>query len=199
MLQVSNVSRARNGLRGLGDARENAITLQLAANRYAAHVRKTPIATDGIIGSATLAMVRAALQYLAARGSVSASSASSAATAAGLLPRVTTVAQVTTSAVGLSTFLNEAMDAIKLETAAWAGSDFVQLNTKPATAFYEIPGSGATTPPQQTPPQQDVPPSQQDLTRFPPPVVVGLSPGAKKGLMIAGGLIVGLVVLKALI
>jgi hypothetical protein len=195
MLQISPATRTRGNL---GDAKSDAITLQLAANRFAAAVNKTPLTVDGAIGSLTLSMVRAALQYLATQGI-------NAATASSLLGKVTTTSAVTAGAAGLATFLNDSMDSIRLKTIATqqaAGSpSILTMNYVPA-APIKLP----TTPPASAPVPQPGPlvtaaaASQQIVptNMVLPTAIVGLSPTAKKTLWILGGVAIGLIVLKRL-
>ena len=101
MLQISMLG----GLRGLGTAKDDAITLQLAANRYATLVSKAAIATDGKIGPLTVALVRAALQFLVSRGQPEAATI--------LAAQAVNASTLAAAAVSIADYLNTSMDAIK--------------------------------------------------------------------------------------
>ena len=192
MLQISSVGR---GFRGLGDAKDDAITLQLAANRYAKEVGKTPLATDGAIGSLTLSMVQAALKFLVTKNV-------SAATAQGLAAKLTTTTQLTTSAVGVGTFLNDSMDTIRLAATQTPGP----AAPTPPTVSTAVP----TVPRNWANPWVPFPGAQTKLStaqttvspptmQLPVTAIVGVAPSAKKYVLIAGAALVGILVLKKLL
>jgi hypothetical protein len=110
MLQIST----SGGLRGLGTAFDDALTLQMAANRYAASVGKARIGEDHVIGPLTVALVRAALQFLVSRGQ------SEAATM--LNAQAVNVSTLKAAAANVADYLNTSMDAIKLSGGAPATS-----------------------------------------------------------------------------
>lgn len=118
MLQFSAV--------GLGTVKDDIITLQLAANRYAMDVGKVKLDTDGVLGPLTLDMVRAALSMLASKN-VNASAASD------LLSKVTSTAALQQNLAVVTTFLNDSMDTIRLSSTSVINTG--ALTTTPTATF----------------------------------------------------------------
>ena len=184
MLQISTMS----GLRGLGTAKEDAVTLQMAANRYATSVGKAAIATDGAIGPLTVAMVRAALQFLVSRGQPEAATI--------LAAQAVSASTLAAAAASIADYLNTSMDAIRHAGGAPATSS----TGSSWTEWFGIT-PGKPTPP--TPPMPLIPggyitPKTMVMPPMPTGQSAGMSPTTKKYLMIGGGALVVLIALVML-
>lgn len=135
MLQFSAV--------GLGTVKDDIITLQLAANRYAKDVGKVPLDTDGVLGPLTLDMTRAALSMLVSKNV-------NASTASGFLSKITTTATLQQNLVAVTAFLNDSMDTIRLSstsvtnTGALTTTSFKRLLSFSNPLFPVGTGSGSS-------------------------------------------------------
>jgi hypothetical protein len=222
MLQFTPIG-GYNGF-GLGDTKDDAITLQLAANRYAASVGKTPLKTDGDVGSLTLALVRAALAWIPSQPIAG---TGPAAQAQMLLAQLTTATALKTNANLVSSLLNSTMDTIRLSAInpppppEWSkppSSLLTNLLTSATSYTVQPPGGtpgtgtqpGAGMQPGQIPGPGGLVPGGAGagaainagsitLPTGPGASILGLTPKAQKYLLWGGGIAIGLYALKKLI